>query len=207
VSKKIQKELDKIQRLSDFIGIQAKQKESQTLKVLTAELNQSLAKYLTKHFTAKINSSNYRVDLIDDAGSIVHDSTGEGQLLKFAFISMLVAIAAKKTKEKIDFMIDPTIAPLVLDAPLSTLDQNYRSSVVKNLADNVDQLVLMGSSAAWGDSVEDALKPFIGKQYLVISRARGQQDEKSFKSITVGNKTYQLNEYESERNDSYIQEI
>ncbi len=207
VSKKIQKDLNKLQKLIDFVGIQAKQKESQTLRVLTSELNQSLQKYLTKHFTAKINASNYRVDLIDDAGSTVQDSTGEGQLLKFAFISMLVAIAAKKTKEKIDFMIDPTIAPLVLDAPLSTLDQNYRSSVVKNLADNVDQLVLMGSSAAWSDSVEDALKPFIGKQYLVVSRARGPQDAKSFKSITVGSKTYRLNEYDSDRNDSYIQEI
>jgi DNA sulfur modification protein DndD len=143
----------------------------------------------------------------DEDSRLVIESTGEGQILKFAFISTLIAIAAKRTKEQIEFLVEPTVAPLVLDAPFSTLDEHSGSSVAKAVANNVDQLVLLGNEKAWDISVENALKPFIGKQYLIVQRARGPRADRVIKKITLNGNEYDLNEYESERNDSYIKEV
>ncbi|QWD40272.1 AAA family ATPase [Polynucleobacter paneuropaeus] len=207
VNKKLQSEISKIERLIDYLNRKSKEKEDQVLRVLETELNNSLKKYLTKNFTAKIDPDSYKVSLLNDAGSNVGESTGEGQVLKFAFISTLIAIASKKSSEKIDFLVDPTVAPLVLDAPLSTLDTEYGSSVATTLAKNVEQLVLMGNAKSWDGKVEESLSPFMGKEYLIVSRARGPQGDKPNKKIMLNNKPYDMNEYDSERNDSYIKEI
>jgi DNA sulfur modification protein DndD len=208
ISKKLLKDISKINKIKSYIEEKSKAREEQTLKVLTAELNATLNKYLTKHFTAVIDPASYKVTLVDDQGQAVSgDSTGEGQILKFAFISMIVAICAKRTKEKIDFISEPTVAPLVLDAPLSTLDESYRSSVVKSLAENVEQLVLMGSSSAWSIGVEEALKGCIGKEYLIVSRARGERGDRPIKSLPIKGRVYELNEYGHDKYDSYFKEI
>ncbi len=207
VNKKLQSEISKIERLIDYLNRKSKEKEDQVLRVLEIELNNSLKKYLTKNFTAKIDPDSYKVSLLNDAGGNVGESTGEGQVLKFAFISTLIAIASKKSSEKIDFLVDPTVAPLVLDAPLSTLDTEYGSSVATTLAKNVEQLVLMGNAKSWDGKVEESLSPFMGKEYLIVSRARGPQGDKPNKKIMLNHEPYNMNEYDSERNDSYIKEI
>lgn len=207
VNKKLQSEISKIERLIDYLNRKSKEKEDQVLRVLETELNLSLKKYLTKNFIAKIDPDSYKVSLLNDAGGNVGESTGEGQVLKFAFISTLIAIASKKSSEKIDFLVDPTVAPLVLDAPLSTLDTEYGSSVATTLAKNVEQLVLMGNAKSWDGKVEESLSPFMGKEYLIVSRARGPQGDKPNKKIMLNHKPYEMNEYDSERNDSYIKEI
>jgi hypothetical protein len=60
------------------------------------------------------------------------------KVFKFAFVTTVVALAGRKTQEKIDFLAEPTIAPLVLDAPFSALDPDYQSSVAQNLASQID---------------------------------------------------------------------
>jgi DNA sulfur modification protein DndD len=207
VNKKLQSEISKIERLIDYLNRKSKEKEDQVLRVLETELNNSLKKYLTKNFTARIDPDSYKVSLLNDTGGNVGESTGEGQVLKFAFISTLIAIASKKSGEKIDFLVDPTVAPLVLDAPLSTLDTEYGSSVATTLAKNVEQLVLMGNAKSWDGKVEESLSPFMGKEYLIVSRARGPQGDKPNKKIMLNQKPYDMNEYDFERNDSYIKEI
>lgn len=207
VNKKLQSDISKIEKLIDYLNRKANEKEEQVLRVLEVELNNSLKKYLTKNFIAKIDPESYKVSLLNDAGGNVGESTGEGQVLKFAFISTLIAIASKKSSEKIDFLVDPTVAPLVLDAPLSTLDTEYGSSVATTLAKNVEQLVLMGNAKSWDGKVEESLSQFMGKEYLIVSRARGPQGNKPNKKIVINQKTYEMNEYEAKRNDSYIQEI
>lgn len=206
-NKKLLKEIDKINKVLLFTEKQSVHQEEQVLRILNSELNASLKQFLTKNYVTRIDPDSYKVILIDEDGRLVAESTGEGQILKFAFISTLIAIAAKRTKEQIEFLVEPTVAPLVLDAPFSTLDEHSGSSVAKAVADNVDQLVLMGNEKAWDISVESSLKPFIGKQYLIVQRAKGPRNDRVIKKITLNGKEYELNEYESERNDSYIKEV
>lgn len=203
----VRKKIDKIKRLSDYIADTLERQEIRALNLLQIELNGILSSYLTKHYQAKIKPKTYEVELLDAQGRQVGRSTGEGQVLKFAFITAVVALAGRKTQEKIDFLAEPTVAPLVLDAPFSALDPEYQSSVAKNLANQSSQLVLLISSAGWGDSVAAALDPHVGKRYVLISRQKGARGNKPVKTMRINDKTINLNEYEAERDESAIVEL
>jgi DNA sulfur modification protein DndD len=203
----VRKEIDKIKRLSDYISKTLKAQETRALTVLGIELNRVLGNYLTKHFTARINPKTYEVEMLDTQGRQVGRSTGEGQVLKFAFITTVVALAGRKTQEKIDFLAEPTVAPLVLDAPFSALDPDYQGSVAENLATQSTQLVLLLSSAAWGESVAKALQGHVGKRYMLVSKEAGPRGKKPVKTMTLAGKLLTLNEYDAERDESLIVEI
>jgi DNA sulfur modification protein DndD len=207
VSKKLKVELDKVTRLMEYIRRSLIEQERQALTILAFELNAVLKRYLTKHYSAKINSATYAVQLVDQEGKTVGHSTGEGQVLKFAFIATVVALAARKTQQKIQWMSEPTIAPLVLDAPFSALDPEYQGSVARNLATQTTQLVLMISSAAWGEKVAAALDPVVGKRYLIVSHESGAQGDKPIKRLRLNGADYQLNHYGAERTESTFVEV
>lgn len=207
VSKKLKVELDKVTRLMDYIRRSLIEQERQALTILAFELNAVLKRYLTKHYSAKINPATYAVQLVDQEGKTVGHSTGEGQVLKFAFIATVVGLAARKTQQKIQWMSEPTIAPLVLDAPFSALDPEYQGSVARNLATQTTQLVLMISSAAWGEKVAAALDPVVGRRYLIISHEFGAQGDKPIKRLRLKGADYQLNHYGAERTESTFVEV
>jgi DNA sulfur modification protein DndD len=207
VSKKLKVELDKVTRLLDYIRRSLIEQERQALTILAFELNAVLKRYLTKHYSARINPATYAVQLVDQEGKTVGHSTGEGQVLKFAFIATVVALAARKTQQKIQWMSEPTIAPLVLDAPFSALDPEYQGSVARNLATQTTQLVLMISSAAWGEKVANALEPVVGKRYLIVSHESGAQGDKPIKRLHLKGADYQLNHYGAERTESTFVEV
>jgi DNA sulfur modification protein DndD len=207
VSERLKKQLAKVERLTNYIKRSLQDQETRALNILALELNSVLEKYLTKHYKAKINAANYAVHLVDADGKNVGHSTGEGQVLKFAFIATVVALAAKKTQEKIQWMTEPTIAPLVLDAPFSALDPEYQGSVAKNLALQTTQLVLMISSAAWGEKVAAALDGVVGKRYLIVSQESGPQGSKPVKPININGTEYLLNSYGAERTQSILKEV
>jgi DNA sulfur modification protein DndD len=195
----IRKELEKIKRLADYITQTLKTQEIRALNVLQIELNKVLGNYLTRHYKARINPKTYEVEMLDKQGRQVGRSTGEGQVLKFAFITTVVALAGRKTQE--------TVAPLVLDAPFSALDPVYQGSVAESLARQSTQLVLLLSSAAWGESVAKALQGHVAKRYMLVSRESGPRGNKPVKTMILDGRTLTLNEYDTERDESVIVEI
>lgn len=205
--KAVTTEIDKIKRLLAYVQKTLQAQELRALNILQVDLNRVLRQYLTKHFVARIDPSTYRVELLDQAGRPAGDSTGEGQVLKFAFITTVVSLAAKKTQEKINFLAEPTAAPLVLDAPFSALDPEYQSTVAKNVATQTSQVVLLISSAGWSARVAEALGPFIGRRYALISRQAGPRDAKPIKTMEVNGKILELNEFDSIRDDSTVVEL
>ena len=203
----IKKEIRKIKTIKDYLTESLRQQEIRALNILQIELNRVLDLYLTKHFKAKIDPRRYRVDLLDQSDRPVGDSTGEGQVLRFAFITAVVALAGRKTQEKIEFLAEPTLAPLVLDAPFSALDPEYQSSVARNLAANTTQLVLLLSSAGWGQEIEKVLTPHVGGRYLLVSRQAGDRGDKPIKKLNVAGQSFQMNEYNAERDETSIREV
>ena len=211
VQGKLKEQVQKIEEILTYVTNSLQIQEVKTLNIFTFELNKILGKYLTKSYRAKIDPSNYAVKLLDENGEIVPHSTGEQQVLKFAFISTVIALAARKTTEKIDWMVEPTIAPLVLDAPFSALDPEYQASVAENLAAQTTQLVLMVSTAAWQKQVQDALEQYMGKEYLIVSHSAGGQNYeghmKPIKQIHLNGVIHDLNKYDCERDESIFEEI
>jgi DNA sulfur modification protein DndD len=203
----VKKELDKIRAISAYMSKTLRTQELRALNILQIELNRVLSNYLTKHYQAKINPETYEVRMIDEKDREVGKSTGEEQVLKFAFISTVLALAGRKTQEKIDFMSEPTMAPLVLDAPFSALDPEYQSTVASNLALQTSQLVLLLSSAAWGPAVSSALNQHVGKRYVLVSKQKGPQGQKPINQMKLNSINVQLNEYSAERDESVIVEV
>lgn len=207
VSATIKKEQDKVVRLTKFIKDSLVVQEKRALEILSIELNSVLFQYLRSHYSAKIDVKNYAIKLIDADGSDVPESTGEGQVLKYAFIATVVALAAKKTQEKIEWLTEPTIAPLVLDAPFSALDKDNQGSVTTNLAKQATQLVLMMSDGVNVEKVSAALDGVVGKRYLIVSHEFGPKGNKPETKMTFDGKAYLLNYYDAVRSESTIQEV
>ncbi len=206
-SKSLSKALEKARSVQSFVVEKLKRQEAQSLTIFGIELNAVLKRSFTKDYRAEIDPRNYRIDLFDSTNQRVPDSTGEGQVLKFSFVSTMVALAAKKTLTKIDWMVPPTIAPLVLDAPFSALDKTYQGIVAKNLSIQTTQLILMISSAHWDTGVEQNLKESTGKRYLFVSNDVGTRGDKPLKVITIANRDYPMNIYDADVDGSSIEEV
>lgn len=203
----VKSEMVKIQKLHDFLKKTLKAQELRALNVLMINLNKVLSEYLTKHFFARINARNYAVELLDQNGQRVGEGAGEGQVLIFAFIATVVALAGRKTPDKIDFLAEPTVAPLVFDAPFSVLDPEYQSTVATNLAKQSSQLVLLLNSAGWSDTVANSLNPHVGKRYYIVARQAGPRGNKPIKKLNINGRIIQFNEYDCERDESVIVEF
>jgi DNA sulfur modification protein DndD len=207
ISKSLSKALERAKSVESFVKDKLRTQEAQSLKIFQIELNTVLQRTFTKGYRAAIDPRDYRIDLFDSQNQRVPDSTGEGQVLKFAFVSTMVALAAKKTTAKVDWMVPPTVAPLVLDAPFSALDKTYQGEVAKNLAVQTTQLILMISSAHWDTAVERNLKETTGKRYLFISNDVGARGDKPLKVITIANREYPMNIYDADVDGSSIEEL
>jgi DNA sulfur modification protein DndD len=207
----VQKEIAKLEKVSGYLRRTLDAQEKKALNVLSVELHGVLKRYLAKNYEPRIYPKTYKVTMVDNDGKEVGESTGESQVLKFAFISAVVALAARKTVTKVDFLASPTVAPLVLDAPFSALDPEYQRSVAKNLVDQASQIVLLISAAAWsgedGGKVGEALTPVIGKRYVLISRVEGPRGDKPIKKIKIRGHEISLTEYNAERTESVLREI
>jgi DNA sulfur modification protein DndD len=207
----VQKEIVKLEKINGYLRRTLEVQEKKALDVLSVELHGVLERYLAKNYQARIYPRTYKVTMVDDDGQEVGESTGESQVLKFAFITAVVALAARKTVTKVDFLASPTVAPLVLDAPFSALDPEYQRSVAKNLVDQACQIVLLISAAAWsggdGGGVGQALTPVIGKRYVLISRVEGPRGDKPIKKISIKGREINLTEYNAERTESILREI
>lgn len=112
-------------------------------------------------------------------------SSRKRQILKFAFICTLVALAAMKTLDKVEWMVEPTVAPWVLEPPFSALEPKYQGSVAPNLASQTTQLVPMISYVGQGKKVSDALESFVGKHYVSLSKTMGMRGDKPVKTMVI----------------------
>lgn len=203
----IARKISKLERVLRFVESEFNRQEREVLSVISDELSDVLTRYFTKHFKATVDPTDYRVDVFDIDGRPAALSTGEWLMVKFAFIATIVGMAAKNTKiSKVNWISEPVVAPLVLDAPFSALDPEYRANTAINLASNVEQLILMTNSDAWNGDLKKRLVSKIGKRYLILSHAKGPALATE-KSIVIDDKKYALNFYNSERDESRIQEI
>lgn len=200
-------EIEKLKRVTAYLAKTLKEQESKALSILTVELTQVLSQYLTKHYEPRIVQKTYKVTMVDSRGQEVGESTGEGQILKFAFVSAIVALAARKIGPKTAFLAPSTVAPLVLDAPFSALDPEYQSSVARNLVAQASQVVLLISSAAWSPGVSAALTPALGRRYVLISRESGKRGIKPVKTMMIGDQNVVLNEYDTDRDETIVREF
>lgn len=179
--------IDKVERLKDFLIKTVDYQESQSIKILQEELNKNLDSFLSKNYSAKIDTETYAITMIDNSNNLpVDSSTGEYEVLKYAFISTVLALASKKTSEKIDFIAEPIIAPLTMDAPFTSLGEEYKKVTALNIAKCSSQLILMMLPGVIKEKqIFEALEPYIGKKYAVISEQAGEKGNKVIRKHNI----------------------
>jgi DNA sulfur modification protein DndD len=208
LQKNVADELDKIERLQAYIRSNLDQQEKDALLILEEEINKYLKKYLTKHYTASIDHENYEVNLFDEKNRRVPKSTGEGEVLKYAFISAVMAVVGNKSDRKLNSLVKPTLAPLLMDAPFTSLGDEYKRSTAVDISRNTSQLILMMLPNVLSDpALADAINPYIGKAYAVVSQQTGPQGNKPIISRKIFGKVINFNEFGCNYSGTKIEEI
>jgi DNA sulfur modification protein DndD len=100
-----------------------------------------------------------------------------------------------------------TIAPLVLDAPLGQLDQDYQEAVARYLPRLAGQVVLLLSSSQCGPRVLDALEPRIGAEYVLVSENTEPRGGRGESRLMIGSKEYAGSEFSRPRQMTRIERI
>jgi DNA sulfur modification protein DndD len=200
-------EREKVSRLGKYVIEQNERQQNEVLDVLNKEVSGMLIQYLTKNFSAEVDAKNYAVKTYDIDGRVTELSTGETNVLKFAVIAAIVGMAGNRTTlGKVSWISEPITAPLIFDAPFSVVDSEYRTSVATNLAKLASQLVLLFDAAKWDKKLEDLMSPRVGKIYLLVSNAKGN-DKSTHKNININNNLYELNKYKCPRDETIVTEV
>lgn len=203
----LSKQKNKFVELGRYVAEQYARQEIEVLDVLNEEVSGVLSKYLTKHFFAVVDKDTYAVKTFDIDKRIVPLSTGETNVLKFAVIAAIVGMAGSKTKiKKVNWITEPIIAPLIFDAPFSVVDSEYRAGIATNLSELASQLILMFDSDKWDSELSNLLSKKIGKFYTLVSKAKGGKKD-LMKTILINGTEYNLNEYNSLRDESLCIEV
>ena len=200
------KDRKKVELVEEFLRIRFYEQEKEVLKILEGEISNVMLQRMTKHYSATISATDYSVKVVDIDSRSMEISEGEEIFVKFATIGAIVGMAGNRTTVgRVNWLTEPVIAPLVLDAPFSKVDDKYRADIAKNLADLSGQLIMTFDQSKLDEGLYSVLEKRIGKIYTLISRAKGNAKD-SEKVFELRGKRVVLNEY-GERDETRIKEF
>ena len=150
--------------------------EKKSTRVLMINLNKTLEEFSRKNYTAVLDEATYKLNLQRQDGRKVGKSKGEKLLLSLSFITTLIDYAAQRVGRSTDFISGGTVAPFVIDAPFGELDDTYRTSIASLLPRKARQVVLLLSSSNWKGAVDQQIKSYVGREYILINHTTGLQD-------------------------------
>ena len=181
--------------------------EEEARKTLQNEINDILGKVAHRSYMCKLNE-NFTLELMYADGRPSPKSGGENQLLSLVFIASLVKYAASRIDVENEILKPGTVAPLVLDAPLGQLDENYQESTAKYIPDLAEQVILLLSSGQQsGGKVLSVLEPYIGSEYLLILEDKGKKGSKDELRRVLHGREYIGTLYERPKNMTSIERI
>jgi DNA sulfur modification protein DndD len=168
-----------------------------------------------KDYKASV-TPEFRLELTKSVGGIVQPvhgaSTGEKQVLALSFVGSLV----RKAKQNEDRNVgENTLGgkelkvggeyPLVMDSPFGALEDDYRRKVAEWVPTLAGQVVVMVSKTQWRDEVEDAVRPRVGREYVLELHTPKPDAERS---IEIRGQTYPYVRTSSENvEQTIIQEV
>jgi DNA sulfur modification protein DndD len=196
----------KVEKIEQYLKRKFEFQEKQVIQALQEEVSQVMSKFLTKHYSVSIDPNDYSMIVkdIDDKNTDV--SEGESEIVKFAFIGAIVGMAANRTSlSNIRWLTEPIVAPLIMDAPFSKVDSDYRAVIGLTLAQMSSQLILFFDQDKWDEKLYEAIYNNIGYSYLIIANAKGAE-KLNTKVFKFRGKSIKLNRY-GDRDESTISEL
>ena len=185
--------------------------ETRGLERITGALNTVVGNSTRRKYSAEVTREYairlYRTDPDGDKRLVHVLSDGEQRLLDLCFVSALVAVCRERENEKDAIVLPGAVAPLIVDAPFGQLDPEYQALAVKTMMDLSDQLVLMLSKTHWTNEVDSAIRPALGKEYLLIGYRQGVAGSASGVQISIGNRTYDQMVYDANKDWTEIRSV
>jgi len=103
-----------------------------------------------------------------DDSSVVPASQGENQILSLSFIGSIIGMNRQRTEGRSHIpRPDAGEYPVVMDSPFGSLDPNYREQIASRMPVLADQVILLVSLSQWRGEVEHAVRPRIGREYVL----------------------------------------
>lgn len=135
--------------------------------VLRKSINSILERTNRKAFRLQM-TEDYSISLLNQSGTQIPKTTGENQLLGLAFTAALVEFAKLRRNAEDYRLLRGTVAPLVLDSPFGSMDNEYRKAAAQYVPEMAGQVVLMVSTSQASGGVLEALSGRIGEEYVLI---------------------------------------
>jgi hypothetical protein len=159
-------------------------------------------------------NDTYNPVILKSDGKTVKLSTGAKKLKKnLFFITSLIKHSKMRSNASGTIQIPGTIAPLVVDAPFSDLDEFNIQIAARVLLESSDQLIVMISSSSFNGGFlnvlneEKKFKNRLGKVFILKKHFKGSKSGKSALEVNAFGKKIETAIYESKNETSEIEEI
>jgi DNA sulfur modification protein DndD len=184
--------------------LEAEEKSARTvIRKLIAQIIDSTTR---KHLVVKLNE-DYIVELVDSDGNPMPKSEGENQLLGLAFTAALAQFGALRARAKGIVLLPGTEAPLVLDSPFGKLDSTYKPATAEFLPKMARQVVLLVSKEQGSENVMAAIRPQVGREFILVRHNTGLQGAKKEEAIRLASGAITLTKYGSKFDGTEIVEV
>ena len=150
--------------------------ERNAIKQIAKTIQTNISECSHNDFNALVDE-NFNVSLVVSGTGTVAGGVGEGteMLLKLSFITSLISHSKLRQGAESSWAAPGTIAPFVIDAPFSEMDEDYQKSTLKFLPDQSHQLVIFLSNGQWREHYEEVIGNFIGKRYYYTNHVKPEK--------------------------------
>ncbi len=164
------RQLESVQRVADALArIRDIQKEDVRV-ALDRQVREIWTDAAIKDYEASV-SAKYQLLLTKSLNGqkqpVMGASTGEKQVLALSFVGAMVRKARENVGKRFGGVEGGGFFPLVMDSPFGSLEDEYRSKVASWLPSLANQVIVMASNSQWRNEVEAAMRPRIGKEYVL----------------------------------------
>jgi len=209
LSPQVQRLRDKISLLDAtqaLINNELEATRDQIADNLKEKINEFLDRYLQFDYQIRI-TPDLKIGLQTREGHSVPTSGGESAILSFIYISSLVSIAREYSGYVSKILIPGALAPLVYDAPFSSLSPTYALNVARQLPKLVDQLIILMYQDEGKDIAGELLNEGrLGKVCYLDAHIANSIGDKDVEYVKVNDRKIQVTHYDSESDRVEIKE-
>lgn len=128
-----------IERIKSIIETETNEAKN----IIEEKVNNILSEALRKNFACKIKD-DFQLEFFDAiTKNPIIPSDGETVVLTLAYVSSLIEFCKERISNDNEYLINGISAPLILDAPFSSLDNLYIRNVVNFVPEMSNQIILM----------------------------------------------------------------
>ncbi len=221
-----QKEIDFLQETINFLDELINETQAEGRKKIEVEMNDLLKNYARGDDSFEFRQDSYSPRMVSRGfeeidktikGDIKVLSQGGSAVKRNLFFAVALTKISEIQSDLIDeYRIPGKKIPFFIDAPFSNLDSTNTSNAFKLLVENAFQLVLLISSSAFNNGIQELLedreyKKKLKKIYVLKRYYKGKLDTKNKDAketpIIIKGKSYQTSFYDSEVETTKIEDF